>query len=131
MAFGNYIALGVVCCNLLPITAGFWDTGLSNRMMKIRMGKVADIPPGKALEKRIMARRVAVFNDRGTLYGIEADCKHMKASLTTGGVADGIVTCKWHHWRYDLRTGECLGRPDMRLKRYDVIVEGDDVFLVM
>lgn len=100
-------------------------------MMKIRMGKLSDIPPGKSLEKRILARRVAIFNDRGTLYGIEGDCKHMKASLATGGVADGIVTCKWHGWKYDLTSGECLGRPGMRLRQYEVVIEGDDIYLLI
>lgn len=95
------------------------------------MGKVSDLPPGKSLEKRILARRIAVFNDAGTLYGIEADCKHMKASLATGNVAGGIVTCKWHGWKYNLGTGECLGRPGMRLKRYDVVIEGDDIYLLL
>lgn len=100
-------------------------------MTKIKMGKLSDVPPGTAIEKRILARRIAIVNDNGTLYGIEADCKHMKASLVTGAVADGIVTCKWHGWKYDLATGECLGRPGMKLKKYEIVIEGNDLYLVM
>ncbi|MBU0983082.1 MAG: Rieske (2Fe-2S) protein [candidate division Zixibacteria bacterium] len=93
------------------------------------MGKVTDLPPGRSLEKRIMARRIAVFNDGGRLYGIESDCKHMRASLANGDVADGVVTCRWHGWKYDLETGECLTNDGFRLKRYDVTVIGDDIIL--
>lgn len=100
-------------------------------MQRIKMGKLSELSPGRAIEKRILARRIAVFNDGGDLYGIEAECKHMKASLTTGGVENGILTCKWHHWKYDLKTGECIDRPGMRLKRYDIEVEGDDVYLLL
>ncbi len=100
-------------------------------MNKINMGKLADIPPGKSLEKKILARRVAVFNDNGELFGIESDCKHMRASLATGGVEDGVLTCKWHHWRYDLRTGDCLDVEGVRLKRYEVTVSEGDVYLLM
>lgn len=100
-------------------------------MMKIKMCALSGLPIGTAIEKRILARRVAVFNVNGTLYGIESECKHMKASLTTGGVVDGILTCQWHGWKYDLETGECLGRPGMKLRRYDVVVEGDDVYLML
>ena len=25
---------------------------------------------------------------------------------------DGILTCPGHFWRYDLRTGQCINRPD-------------------
>ena len=98
---------------------------------RIRMCHLDQLPAGKAVEKRIMARRVAVFNDNGTLYGIESDCKHMKASLAAGEVSDGIVTCEWHHWKYDLKTGECLGRPGMRLRTYAIEVVKGAVFLLV
>ena len=26
-------------------------------------------------------------------------------------VQDGIVTCPWHGWRFDARTGACVGAP--------------------
>ncbi|MEW6052023.1 MAG: Rieske (2Fe-2S) protein [Candidatus Zixiibacteriota bacterium] len=100
-------------------------------MQRIRMGSLSELLPGKVIEKRILAKRVAVFNENGTLYGLESECKHMKASLAKGGVDQGILTCNWHGWKYDLRTGECLTQPGMRLKRYDIEVEGDQVFLIL
>jgi len=93
------------------------------------MGTLAELPVGGVLEKRIMARRVAVFNIAGQLYGIESDCKHMRASLATGSVKDGVLTCRWHHWRYNLETGECLDLKGAKLKRYDVEIEGDTIFV--
>lgn len=99
-------------------------------MSKIRMGKLADLPVGGVIEKQIMARRIAVFNVGGKFYGIESDCKHMRASLANGSVKNGLITCKWHHWRYNLETGECLDLKGAYLKLYDVIVEGDDIYVV-
>jgi len=98
-------------------------------MTRTKVGKLADLPAGGVLEKRIMARRVAVFNVAGKLYGIESDCKHMRASLATGNVRGKVVTCKWHHWRYNLETGECLDLKGARLKKYEVRIEGDDVYV--
>ena len=98
-------------------------------MARIRMGRLDEIAPGQMLEKRILARRIAVVNDDGTLYGIESDCKHMRASLATGSIADGVVTCKWHGWKYDLRTGKCLTVDRVKLKRFDVVVQDGDVFI--
>ncbi len=100
-------------------------------MNKILMCKLSGLPVGTAVEKRILARRIAVFNVDGRLYGIESECKHMKASLANGGVKDGILTCQWHGWKYDLESGECLGRPGMKLRRYDIEVEGDNVYLLL
>ena len=95
------------------------------------MGTLAELPDGGVLEKRIVARRIAVFNVAGRLYGIESDCKHMRASLAAGDVKDGILTCRWHHWRYNLETGDCLDLEGARLKRYEVEVEGGHVFITI
>lgn len=95
------------------------------------MGTLAELSPGKAITKSILARRVGVFNDNGMIYGLEADCKHMKASLANGKVENGIVTCSWHDWRYDLKTGECLTQPNMKLKTYEIEIENDEIFVLM
>ena len=100
-------------------------------MQRIKMCSLSELPSGKAIEKRILARRVAVFNENGTLYGLESECKHMKASLAKGGVHQGILTCNWHGWKYDLKSGECLTHPGMKLKRYDVEVQGDEIYLIL
>lgn len=95
------------------------------------MAKVDDIPPGRAVEKRILARRVAVVNDNGTLFAIEADCKHMKASLATGKFAAGVITCRWHGWQYDLATGVCLTNDVFKLKTYKVDVDDGYVYVTI
>jgi nitrite reductase (NADH) small subunit len=100
-------------------------------MQRIKMGKTSELSPGSSVEKRILARRIAVFNVEGKLYGIESDCKHMKASLQKGNVQNYIVTCPWHHWQYDIKTGQCLTVDKFKLKTYAVEVEGDDVYIVL
>lgn len=95
------------------------------------MCRESQLSPGQWIEKRILTRRVAVFNDGSTLHGIEADCKHMKASLAGGEVKDGIVTCRRHGWKYDLATGRCLTVEKMSLKVYDVEVSDGDIYLTM
>lgn len=95
------------------------------------MAKLADLPPGAMIEKQILARRVAVVNDNGTIIGIQSECAHMRASLAKGGVENGVLTCSWHGWRYDLKTGECLSNPGFRLKKYEVEIDGDDVYVLL
>jgi nitrite reductase (NADH) small subunit len=99
-------------------------------LTRIKIGTLSELPPGGVIEKHILARRVAVFNYEGRLIGMESDCKHMKASLTTAEIKDGVITCRWHGWRYDLATGECFDLKGARLKQYDVEVDGDDVFII-
>jgi nitrite reductase/ring-hydroxylating ferredoxin subunit len=100
-------------------------------MHRIKMGKLSDLPPGTVLEKQVLARRVAVVNDRGNIFGIESECKHMRASLATGGVKDGRLVCRWHGWQYDLETGECLTVAGFKLRKYEIEIYGDEIFILI
>ena len=100
-------------------------------MHKIKMSSEQELTPGRIIEKMILARRVAVLNDNGTIHGIQSECAHMRASLAQGGFADGILTCKWHGWRYRLDTGECLTTPGCKIKKYPVEVVDGDIYLLL
>ena len=100
-------------------------------MNKIKMARLSELPPGTMIEKQILARKVAVVNDDGHVYGIQSECAHMRASLAKGRVDDGVVICPWHGWRYDLRSGECLTDPQFSLRKYEVEIVGDDIYLLL
>lgn len=51
---------------------------------------------------------VAVFRSEGNLYAIEGKCPHKGASLGNGAIDGCAVTCPWHDWKFDLKTGEGL-----------------------
>ena len=97
--------------------------------MRVKVATIADIPPGAVVERRILARKVAVFNIDGSLKAMEAECKHMRAPLATGKVVDGVVTCDWHGWKYDLESGECLTTKGVSLKQFPVEVEDGNVYV--
>ncbi len=48
---------------------------------------------------------VALFAHKGRIYAVDNRCPHMGFPLHRGSVADGILTCHWHHARFDLATG--------------------------
>jgi len=95
------------------------------------MARVEELAPGQIIERMILARRVAIVNDNGTIRGIQSECAHMRASLAQGGIQDGILTCNWHGWRYDLATGQCLTTPGVVLKSYPVEIENGEIFIVL
>ena len=72
---------------------------------------------------------IALFNVDGELQAIEDNCPHMDAPLHDGICNRGVVTCMWHGWQFDLRTGESLMSDRISVKRYTVTVEGNDVFV--
>ena len=48
---------------------------------------------------------VAVFLDQGRVYALDNRCPHMGFPLHRGTVTDGILTCHWHHAKFDLAGG--------------------------
>jgi len=86
-----------------------------------------DLPPGGVLAARAADTDVAVFNVGGALYALEGRCLHRGGVLADGAVRDGVVTCPLHWWRYDVRTGERIGCPDLRLSSYPVRVSAGRV----
>lgn len=50
-------------------------------------------------------RPILVIYDRGRLFALDNRCPHMGFPLERGTVEDGILTCHWHHARFDLESG--------------------------
>ena len=48
---------------------------------------------------------IAVFHHEGKVYAVDNRCPHMGFPLDRGSVKDGILTCHWHHARFDLSSG--------------------------
>lgn len=48
---------------------------------------------------------IAVFYHDGRVFAVDNRCPHMGFPLDRGSVKDGILTCHWHHARFDLSSG--------------------------
>jgi nitrite reductase (NADH) small subunit len=70
-------------------------------------------------------RRYAVFAVGGELYVTDGACPHNGGPLAEGLVRDGVLTCPWHWYRYELATGRCRTAAEYELRRYPVVLVGD------
>jgi nitrite reductase/ring-hydroxylating ferredoxin subunit len=62
----------------------------------------------KAQGRRVVQgghRPILVIYDRGRVFALDNRCPHMGFPLERGTVEDGILTCHWHHARFDLESG--------------------------
>jgi nitrite reductase/ring-hydroxylating ferredoxin subunit len=48
---------------------------------------------------------ILVIQDGSRVFALDNRCPHMGFPLDRGSVADGILTCHWHHARFDLASG--------------------------
>jgi nitrite reductase/ring-hydroxylating ferredoxin subunit len=51
-------------------------------------------------------RAIALFHHDGEVYAVDNRCPHMGFPLTRGSVEDGVLTCHWHHARFELEEGD-------------------------
>jgi nitrite reductase/ring-hydroxylating ferredoxin subunit len=60
---------------------------------------------GGCLSVTIENHTIAIFIYDSKIYAIDNRCPHMGFPLNQGTVKDGILTCHWHHARFDLMNG--------------------------
>lgn len=98
----------------------------------ITVGNVEDVPPGRSATVELDdGTELALYNIGGTFYAIENFCPHRGAPLVDGRLCGQFVECDWHHWRFDLRTGVCLDKPDARIESYPVLIEDGTIKIII
>ena len=70
---------------------------------------------------------LALYNVEGTFYVTDNTCLHRGGPLGDGFLEGPILTCPWHGWQYDVRTGEHQGGPSHRVRTYPVVVEDGEL----
>ena len=56
----------------------------------------------------VQGHDIVVFYSEGSVYALDNRCPHMGFPLSRGSTKDGILTCDWHHARFDIKTGGCF-----------------------
>jgi nitrite reductase (NADH) small subunit/3-phenylpropionate/trans-cinnamate dioxygenase ferredoxin subunit len=83
-------------------------SGSATRWIPIGKPEALSFTPGATVN--VEGQEVAVFAVPEAASGYCAllnSCPHAGAALAEGHVSNGEVSCPWHGWRFDLRTGVC------------------------
>lgn len=113
--------------------------------------KVADeaelAEEGSRVIEEVEGVEIAVFRIDDDYHAVANFCPHQSGPLCEGqltgdirGAGDGwrfrmqddgrVISCPWHGWRFDVRTGQNLQSTRYRVPTYDVEVEGGAVYVV-
>lgn len=88
-----------------------------------------DVPPGTGQEFTVGGRIVALFNVAGQFHAIDGICAHQGGPLAKGKLTEGVVTCPWHGWQFQVATGEHCLNPRICQTSFEVRVEAGAVFV--
>jgi nitrite reductase/ring-hydroxylating ferredoxin subunit len=90
-------------------------------------GKVTE---SKAVTLLIENQRICLGKNKGVFYAMEDTCPHQNASLGKGKVyPTGGVECPFHHYVFDMKTGECLVGGCRKLKTFPIKQEEGKLFV--
>ena len=95
----------------------------------VRAASLAELRASGRLVVHLDRHTLCLFADGDEVYAVDNRCPHMGFPLHRGTVCDGILTCHWHHARFDLSTGGTFDQWADDLRRFPVEVQGDDILL--
>jgi nitrite reductase/ring-hydroxylating ferredoxin subunit len=74
----------------------------------IPVGTLEDLKQKGYLSVTAQGHDIVVFYHEGEVHALDNRCPHMGFPLSRGSSKDGILTCDWHHARFDIKTGGCF-----------------------
>ncbi len=98
--------------------------------MGVKIASKKDVPEGGCISIDAPdGRAVALFNVAGEICALDNTCPHAGGPLGEGSLEETVVTCPWHGWSFDVKTGECQNNPDASATCLKVSLKGDDIIL--
>jgi len=88
---------------------------------------VDELPHGQAVARVVRDDKLLLYRDGSQVHCMDNACAHLGMPLDGGTVADGVLECPHHGFRYRLDTGECLDVPEVQLVVHAVRVRGGRV----
>ncbi len=95
----------------------------------VRVGDVADVPPGTGKAFPLGRLDVAVFNVGGSFHALENSCPHQGGPIADGYLEGPLITCPWHAWCFDVRSGKMTLGEFARIARHPVKLQDDGIYV--
>ena len=99
--------------------------------------------PGDVRLVEVGGHRIGLYRVGKDLHALADRCPHRGAPLCSSGrsvrgiaLRDGapaqgaepaLIRCPWHKWDFDIATGRCLVHPRLRVRRYHVTIDDDQI----
>ena len=94
---------------------------------RVTVGTFEQLRLTGCLTGKVGSQPICVFWSDGAAYAVDDRCPHMGFPLHRGTVESGLVTCHWHHARFDLSSGGTLDPWADDVRAYPVEIVDDRV----
>jgi nitrite reductase/ring-hydroxylating ferredoxin subunit len=95
-----------------------------------RVASLDEVPAGQPTLVDLGDTRIVLTRVGDAVYACGDVCTHRGGPLSQGKLSGSRLTCPWHGWMFDVRTGQCLfpGR-GARVPVYPVRIDAGAVFV--
>ena len=94
-----------------------------------KVASLSSLPPGTLTQIEAGEESIALCNAGGQVHALDGVCPHAGGPIGQGALHGTTIVCPWHAWEYDCVTGEHDRNPRVRLEKFAVRIEGDDILL--
>ncbi len=101
----------------------------TNNQHFVRATSLEEVKSAGCTAVQLDGHVVALFAHNNKVYAVDNRCPHMGFPLDKGSVKNGILTCHWHHARFDLESGGTFDQWADDVRSFPVEVRGDEVWV--
>jgi len=95
----------------------------------VRAARASEVQARGCLAVQVDGHTIALFSHGDRIYAVDNRCPHMGFPLDRGTVKDGILTCHWHHARFDLASGGTFDQFAGDVRAFPVQVRQGEVWV--
>jgi nitrite reductase (NADH) small subunit len=116
---------------------------MSDRCTRIPLADAPDAGEVRMLD--LAGHSIGLYRVGDEFFAIANRCPHRGAPLAEAGrvvrgislahgtpvrgAQPGLLRCPWHKWDFDIASGRCLVKPQLRARRYRVEREDDQLVI--
>ncbi len=93
------------------------------------VGSAEDLHEAGRATITVDGRSIALFSHEGEIHAVDNRCPHMGFPLSQGSVDNGILTCHWHHARFELSCGSTFDPFADDVESFPVEVRDGEVWI--
>jgi nitrite reductase/ring-hydroxylating ferredoxin subunit len=91
--------------------------------------KLSGLKTSGCLTAQVDGHTLALFLYGDAVYAVDNRCPHMGFPLDRGTVKDGLLTCHWHHARFDLASGGAFDLFADDVRAFPTEIRNDEVWV--
>ena len=102
--------------------------------MKIeKIGTLKDLKKNNQFSRWINGHDILIYKINDKIFGISNICHHFGGPIGYHDIKyindKPVFTCLWHNLQFSAETGKCTTQKNLCLRKYDVKVENDNIYV--